>query len=189
MNASTSTLPNSWAAKMANEENFTAQVSLPSDTEVRVVRSFHAPRALVWQAHTDPKLIPRWMGYPGWSMPVCEMDVRTNGKYRWFWRQDGNGQGFGFFGPFTEVDEPAKLSYDQHYDPGDFELAEGSAMPTDNPTRIRSDYSEKNGVTTLVTVMAFGTREARDAAMATGMTDGMEVSYQRLDGVLAEHGG
>ena len=189
MSASTSSSPNSWTAEMHNEENFTAQVTLPSDTEVRVTRSFRAPRRLVWQAHTDPKLIPRWMGYPGWTMPVCDMDVRTGGKYRWFWRQDGNGQGFGFFGPFTEVDEPAKLSYDQHYDPGDFELPEGGAMPTDNPTRIRSAYVEKNGVTTLVTVMDFGTKAARGAAVSTGMTDGMEVSYQRLDTMFAEQGG
>ena len=57
-----------------------AQVSTPSDTEVRVTRDFNAPRKLVWQAHADPKLFQRWIGgYPGWSMPVCEMDVRTGG--------------------------------------------------------------------------------------------------------------
>src|SRR5262245_56127964 len=171
------------------KEKFTAQVTLPSDTEVRVTRSFHAPRTLVWQAHTVPKLMRRWLGYPGWTMPVCEMDVRLGGKYRWRWRQDENGQEFGFFGPFTEVSEPAKLSYDQHYDPGNFELPDGGAMPTDNPTRIRSDYSEKNGVTTLVTVMDFGTKEAREAAISTGMTDGMEVSYQNLDKLIIEQQG
>jgi uncharacterized protein YndB with AHSA1/START domain len=166
---------------MTTKEKFTARVTLPSDTEVRVTRSFHAPRTLVWQAHTVPRLAKRWLGYPGWSMPVCEMDVRLGGKYRWRWRSDENGQEFGFFGTFNEVSEPAKLSYDQYYDPGDFD----SAMPTDNPTRIRSTYTEKNGITTLVTVMDFGSKEARDAAVSTGMTDGMEVSYQRLDGLFA----
>ncbi len=166
---------------MTTREKFTAEVTLPSDTEVRVTRSFHAPRTLVWQAHTVPRLAKRWLGYPGWSMPVCEMDVRLGGKYRWRWRSDENGQEFGFFGTFNEVSEPAKLSYDQYYDPGDFD----SAMPTDNPTRIRSTYTEKNGITTLVTVMDFGSKEARDAAVSTGMTDGMEVSYQRLDGLFA----
>jgi len=171
---------------VATKEKFTAQVMLPSDTEVRVSRSFHAPRALVWQAHTVPELMRRWLGYPGWTMPVCDMDVRLGGKFRWRWRQDEDGQTFGFFGPFTEVDEPAKLSYDQYYDPGNFELPDGGAMPTDNPTRIRSAYTEKNGITTLVTVMDYGSKEARDAAMSTGMTDGMEVSYQRLDALVAE---
>lgn len=170
---------------MTSGNKFTAEVSLPSDTEVRVTRSFHAPRALVWQAHTDPKLIPRWMGYPGWSMPVCDMDVRTGGKYRWFWRQDGNGTGFGFVGTFNEVSEPAMLSYDQYYEPDGFD----SAMPLDNPTKIHSTYTETNGVTTLITVMDFGTKDARDAAVSTGMTDGMEASYGRLDAAIAEQQG
>jgi uncharacterized protein YndB with AHSA1/START domain len=169
---------------MTTREHLAAQVTLPSDTEVRVTRRFHAPRTLVWQAHTVPGLMQRWLGYPGWSMPVCEMDVRPGGKYRWRWRSDENGQEFGFFGTFDEVSEPARLSYDQCYDPGDFALPDG-AMPTDNPTRIRSTYTEENGVTTLVTVMDFGSKEARDAAVSTGMTDGMEVSYQRLDGLIA----
>ena len=73
--------------------NDKAQVSLPSDTEVRVTRDFRAPRTLVWRAHTEPELFQRWIGgYPGWSMPVCEMDVRLGGKYRWRWRSDENGQ-------------------------------------------------------------------------------------------------
>jgi uncharacterized protein YndB with AHSA1/START domain len=170
---------------MTTQERFTAQVALPSDVEVRVTRSFHAPRTLVWQAHTVPKLAQRWLGYPGWSMPVCEMDVRLGGKYRWRWRSDENGKEFGFFGTFNEVDEPAELSYDQYYDPGDF----GGAMPSDSPTRIRTSFTEKNGVTTLVCLMDFGSKEARDAAVSTGMTDGMEVSYQRLDALVVSERG
>ena len=170
---------------MTTKEKFTAQVTLPSDTEVRVTRSFHAPRTLVWEAHTVPELARRWLvGYPGWSMPVCEMDVRPGGKFRWRWRSDENGQEFGFFGTFSEVSEPAKLSYDQYYDPGDFALPDG-AMSTDDPTRIRSTYTEENGVTTLVTVMEYGSKEARDEAVSTGMTDGMQSNYQRLDTLFA----
>lgn len=171
---------------MMAKEKFKAEVSLPSDTEVCVSRSFHAPRKLVWQAHTDPKLLTVWMhGLPGWSLPVCEMDVRPGGKYRWRWRSDEGGMEMGFFGTFIEVEEPAKLSYDQYFDPGNFD----SAMPLGKPTVIRSFYTEKNGVTTLVTVMDFGTKEGRDAAVSTGMTDGMEMSYERLDLLFAEQGG
>lgn len=166
---------------MTTQQKFTAEVTLPSDTEVRVARSFHAPRTLVWQAHTVPELARRWLGYPGWSMPVCEMDVRVGGSYRWRWRSDENGQEFGFFGTYTEVSEPATLSYDEYYDPGTGDFA----MPVDKPARIRSTYTEKDGITTLVTVMDFGSKEARDAALSTGMTDGMEFSYQRLDALLA----
>jgi Activator of Hsp90 ATPase homolog 1-like protein len=73
------------------------EVSLPSDREVRVVRSFSAPRKLVWDAHTKPELMQRWMlGPPGWSMPVCEIDLRVGGAYRWRWRSDEDGKEFGF---------------------------------------------------------------------------------------------
>ena len=90
--------------------NNKARVSLPSDTEVRVTRDFKAPRSLVWQAHTEPSLLQRWIGgYPGWSMPVCEMDVRPGGKYRWRWRMDESGHEFGFFGEFREVEAPARM--------------------------------------------------------------------------------
>lgn len=171
---------------MATTEKFTAQVMLPSDTEVRVTRSFRAPRTLVWQAHTVPSLARRWLlGYPGWTMPVCEMDVRVGGTYRWRWRQDSDGAEIGFFGTFSEVNEPAKLTYDQFYDPDGFT----SAMQTDNRCVINGAFTETNGITTLVTTMDFGSKEARDAAVSTGMTDGMEVNYQNLDKTLAEQQG
>jgi uncharacterized protein YndB with AHSA1/START domain len=171
---------------MMTKEKFKAEVSLPSDTEVRVSRSFHAPRKLVWDAHTVPKLVTRWMlGPPGWSMPVCEMDVRPGGKYRWRWRSDETGKEFGFFGDFREVEAPAKMVHAEHYDPGDV----GGTMPTNNPAIIRTTFTEKNGVTALVTVMDFGSKTARDAAVSTGMTDGMEMGYERLDAMFAERAG
>ncbi len=174
---------------MTKTEKLEAEVSLPSDTEVRVTRSFHAPRTLVWQAHTDPELLRRWMyGYPGWSLPVCEMDVRPGGKYRWRWRSDEGGQEFGFFGEFKEVDAPARMTQEEYFDPGDVGDLAG-AMPVDNPTTNRSTFTESNGVTTLVLLMDYGSREARDAALSTGMTDGMETSYERLDTMLAEQRG
>jgi uncharacterized protein YndB with AHSA1/START domain len=156
-----------------------AEVTLPSDREVRVVRSFNAPRQLVWDAHTKPELPPKWMGFPtGWTMPVCEMDVRVGGAYRWRWKSD-DGKEFGFFGTFREVEAPALLVYSESYDPGDI----GGAMPSDEPAIIRLELSEAGGVTTLTCTMSFASKEARDAAVSTGMTDGMEVSYSRLDDI------
>ena len=61
-----------------------AEASLPSDTEVLVKRSFDAPAKLVWRAYMEPDLMRRWCsGPPGWSMPVCEMEMRVGGMYRW----------------------------------------------------------------------------------------------------------
>lgn len=160
-----------------------AQVTLPSDREVRVTRQFNAPRHLVWDAHTQPELVRKWQtGYDGWDMPVCEMDVRVGGKYRWQWKSRENGKQFGFFGTFTEVNAPAKLVHDEYYDPGDVEF--GDSMPTDDPCVVSLGLSEQNGVTTLVCNMTFGSKEARDGAVSTGMTDGMEFSYAKLDNLL-----
>ena len=89
-----------------------AVVTLPSDREVRVTRTFNAPRQLVWDAHTKPELMRKWLGYDGWDMPVCDMDLRVGGKYRWQWKNRENGKQFGFFGPFVEVDAPSKLAHD-----------------------------------------------------------------------------
>ena len=160
-------------------QNAKAQVTLPNDRQVKVVRSFKAPRALVYRAHTEPELVRKWMlGPPGWSMPVCEMDVRVGGKYTWRWKSDEDGKEFGFFGTFREVDAPKHLAHTETFDPGDV----GGEMGT---SQVTSDYAESNGITTLTIVIEFASREARDAAVATGMTDGMEMGYARLDEMFA----
>jgi uncharacterized protein YndB with AHSA1/START domain len=160
-----------------------AQVTLPSDREVRVTRQFNAPRQLVYDAHTKPELVTKWMlGPPGWSMPVCEMDVREGGNYRWRWKSQEDGKEFGFFGTFNEVKAPAKLTHDEYYDPGDI----GGAMPTNDPALVTLELNEAGGVTTLVCTIKFSSKEARDGAVSTGMTDGMEMGYARLDDMFAK---
>jgi uncharacterized protein YndB with AHSA1/START domain len=162
-----------------------AQVTLPSDREVAVTRTFDAPRALVFEAYTQPELVKRWMlGPPGWSMPVCDMDVRPGGKFRWRWRSDEDGKEFGFHGEFREVVAPAKIVHTETYDPGDL----GGTMG-DEAAVITTRFSERDGITTMTAVMDFGSKKSRDEAMATGMTEGMEQSYQLLDAVLAERNG
>ncbi|HEY0873598.1 MAG TPA: SRPBCC family protein [Vicinamibacterales bacterium] len=160
-----------------------AQVTLPSDREVQVTRSFKAPRALVFRAYTEPALVRRWMlGPPGWSMPVCDMDVRVGGSYRWRWRNDADGAEFGFFGTFREVQPPSKIVHSERYDPGTLP----EAYPTEGEAIITTTFTEEDGITTMTSLMDFGSKEIRDAAMKTGMTEGMEQSYQLLDRLLQE---
>jgi len=160
-----------------------AQVALPSDTEVVVTRSFNANRALVWEAYTKPELVQRWLlGPPGWSMPVCEMDVRVGGKFRWVWRSVEDGSQFGFHGVFREVEAPAKIVHTEAYDPGDI----GGNMGEAGEALVTLTLAERGGITTMTTRVDYGSKEARDAAVSTGMTDGMELSYQNLDALLAE---
>jgi uncharacterized protein YndB with AHSA1/START domain len=159
-----------------------AQVTLPSDREVQVTRSFKAPRTLVYRAYTEPQLMRRWLlGPPGWTMPVCEMDVRVGGGYRWRWRNNEDGSEFGFAGTFREVKPPSRLVHTESYEPGTV----GGAYP-DKDALITISFTEEAGITTVTSHMDFGSQEARDAAMSTGMTDGMEQSYQLLDRVLSE---
>jgi uncharacterized protein YndB with AHSA1/START domain len=160
----------------------TAQVTLPSDREVKVTRSFKAARALVFKAYTDPAIMQRWLlGAPGWSMPVCEMDVRVGGRYRWRWRNDADASEFGFAGTFREVEPPSRLVHTQAYDPGTVDYAYPQSE-----SLVTVTLAEDGGVTTVTTLIGFGSKEARDEAVATGMTDGMEQNYQQLDALLEE---
>ena len=159
-----------------------AQVILPSDREVKVTRSFRAPRALVYRAYTEPQLVRRWLlGPPGWSMPVCQMDVRVGGQFQWRWRSEDNGREFGFTGTFREVQPSSKIVHTEAYDPGTV----GGGYPG-NDAIVTVTFTENDGVTTVTTLIDFGSKEARDAAVATGMTGGMEQSYQLLDRLLDE---
>ena len=160
-----------------------AQVTLPSDREVEVARSFKAARPLVYRAYTEPAMVQRWLlGPPGWSMPVCEMDVRVGGRYRWRWRSDKDASEFGFTGTFREVQAPAKLVHTQTYDPGTV----GNEHPQ-NEALVSVTFTQDRGVTTVTTLIDFGSKEARDAAVGTDMTGGMEQSYQLLEALLSDN--
>jgi uncharacterized protein YndB with AHSA1/START domain len=131
-------------------------VSTPSDREIRVARVFDAPAKLVWDCHTRPELIRRWMlGPPGWSMPVCEVDLTVGGAYRYRWRSDADGTEFGSSG------------------------FDGEAVNT-------LVFEESGGRTTATLTMLFASKEARDGALQSGMSDGMAMGYDRMDAILAE---
>jgi len=159
-----------------------AQVSLPSEREVVVKRSFKAPRALVYHAYTEPALLRRWLlGPPGWSMTVCEMATRVGDAYRWRWRNQQDGTEFGFSGVFRELEPEVRIVHTQRYDAGTTNVGESGGE-----CLVTLTFEEKAGLTTVTTAMKFDSKETRDAAVATGMTDGMEMSYQGLDAILAE---
>ena len=159
-----------------------AEASLPSDTEVLVKRSFDAPAKLVWRAYMEPELMRRWCGStPGWSMPVCKMDMRVGGQYRWRWRNDEDGMEFGFTGEVLEIVQHAKIVHTQIFDPGNMGIAMGG-----EPSIITVTVEEIDGITNVATTIKYASKADRDEALSTGMTDGMEMNYTRLDEVLAE---
>jgi len=155
----------------------TAEVTLPTDTQVAVVRDFAAPRSLVYLAFTKPELVSRWLlGPPGWSMPVCEIDLKVGGKYRYRWRNKESGDEFGFSGIFSGIEPERSLHTIERFEDG----------PTPAESKITTSFSDNGGGTRVTYLMDFGTKEARAAAVATGMTDGMEMSFRLLDKVLLE---
>ena len=159
-----------------------AEVGTPSEREVLVKRSFDASVNLVWQAYTDPALMRRWLtAIPGWSMPVCEMTTQVGGKYRWRWRDNANGKEFGFTREMLEVAVHSKIAHTQIYDTGDCDFGSMGG----EPSIITVTFNETNGITHVVTSIKYASKADRDAAMSTGMTDGMEMNYKQLDAVLA----
>jgi uncharacterized protein YndB with AHSA1/START domain len=159
-----------------------AEVSTPSDQEVLITRSFDAPAKMVWRAYTEPELMRRWLtAMPGWSMPVCEMTTDVGGRYRWRWRDNENNIEFGFTGEMLEVAPHSKIVHTQIYDPGDM----GGSMGDDGSV-ITVTFNEAGGITNVTTLIKFASKADRDAAISTGMTDGMEMSYKQLDKVLTE---
>jgi uncharacterized protein YndB with AHSA1/START domain len=151
-------------------------ITTPTDTEILITRSFNAPREAVWDCHTKPELVRRWMlGPAGWSMPVCEIDLRIGGKYRYEWAH-AEGRSMGMGGVFQDVQAPARLVSTEMFDD---DWTGGETLNT-------IAFSENNGKTTSMMLVRYASKDARDGALKTGMTDGMEAGYQRVDALLEE---
>jgi len=151
------------------------EVTTPSDREITVVRAFDAPRELIWDCHTKPELLRRWMlGPPGWSMPVCEIDLRVGGAYRYRWRNDADWTEFGSSGVHREI-VPFELLVTSER----MEGFDGEAVNT-------LTFTEDRGRTVVSTNMMFASKDARDGALQSGMSDGMAMGYDRLEDLLAE---
>lgn len=152
------------------------QVSTPSDREIAMVRRFAAPRRLVWEALTKPEILKLWLfGPDGWSLEVCELDLRAGGKYRYVWKHAARGQTMGMGGVFREVAAPERMVATEIFDEAWYP---GEAIVTQVLT-------EKDGATTLTMTLLYESREGRDMALRSGMETGMELGYARVDKMLA----
>ncbi len=148
------------------------EIDTPSDLEARITRLVAAPRHLVWLAHTVPGHIQRWMlGPPGWTMPVCEMDLRPGGTWHWVWRKSA-GEEMSMEGRYLEVVAGERIVSTEKW---------GPEWPETVNTIELTDHGQWTLITTTI---RYPSKEARDAAMATGMTEGADQSYARLDELL-----
>ena len=157
----------------ADTAHRTTTFTRPSDRELVATRRFDAPRKLVFDCHTSAEHLPRWMlGPDGWTMPVCEVDLRPGGAWRHVWRKD-DGTEMGMHGQYREVERPERLVQTEVW---------GDDWPEALDTLV---FTEEDGTTTLTCTVLYPSQEAREKAIATGMQDGWARSYDRLDDYLA----
>ncbi len=153
----------------------TLNVTTPSDREIGMTRVFDAPRRLVWDAHTKPELLKRWLGvHNGWILAVCDIDLRVGGRYRYVWRNP-KGPEMGMGGVYREIAAPERLvameKFDESWYPG--EAQETTVL------------LERAGKTTVQVTMRYQSKEARDGVLRSPMKEGMESGYDKLAELLA----
>ena len=158
---------------MTQKNSAATTVTLPSDREIVIARAFDAPRELVFAAYTSPEHLPHWMlGPQGWAMPVCEIDLRPGGVWRFVWRHTDGGE-MEMRGVYHEIVSPERLVCTESW---------GGEWPE---TLNTLTLSSESGKTAIRQHILYPSKEARDAALKTGMQDGVSASYDRLGDYLA----
>jgi len=148
------------------------QISTPTDREVVVTRTFDAPRALLFDAYTQPELLKRWYDAPGRSLVVCEIDLRVGGAYRFLWRGEGR-KDVGMRGVHRAVVRPERLVRTQTWEDWDA----GEIIET-------VLFTERAGRTTLTSTGLYPSRDVRDAVLKAGLENGARATYGRLADAL-----
>src|SRR5687767_4759517 len=144
----------------------------PSDRELVITRTFDAPRSLVFDAWTNPVHVPRWMlGPDGWTMPVCEIDLRPGGAWHFVWR-GADGKDMAMRGVYQEIKRPERLVTTESW---------GGEWPE---TLNTLTLAEQDGKTTITEAVRYESKAIRDKALQTGMKEGIEQSFDRLAGLL-----
>jgi uncharacterized protein YndB with AHSA1/START domain len=149
------------------------QVSAGNDRDLRLRRSFRAPRALVVDAFTVPDLLVRWYGARGWNLVGCEVDLRVGGAYR-FESEGPGGDRMAQAGVFRELDPPARLVMT--------ELFDDQSYPGE--TLITHEFAEQAGVTTVTSTVRYATAEGRATVLRYPMARGVTEATDRLAALL-----
>jgi uncharacterized protein YndB with AHSA1/START domain len=161
-----------------NHDARKAVVGFPSDTELVITRSFQAPRSLVFDALVKPEHVRRWYGMSADGMLVCDIDFRVGGRWHYVLAGEPGGDNHSFSGEYLEIDPPRRLVSSEGYDniPG--------AVYT-----VTVTLEENDGVTTLTSQLQYPSQEHRDGHVGSGMEYGMNISYNRLEDLLAQQCG
>ena len=146
--------------------------STPTDRELVITRTFDAPRSLVWTVFTDAKHVPNWhIGPAGFTMPICEIDLRPGGVFRYVWRTP-QGREFTATGVYREIDPPKRLVY--------------ATSNNGHEQTSTTTFTEEDGRTTVTVELLFPNKTVRDQGIPYAKV-GTEANYARLDEYLAAH--
>ncbi len=151
----------------------TLQITTPTEREVVLTRDFDAPRTLVFDAFTKPELLKRWLGAPGRSLEVCEIDLQVGGAYHFVWRGSGK-KDVGMRGVYREVAPPGRIVRTEAWE--DWDAGE---------TLVTAALVEHGGRTTLTTTVLFPSRGVRDAVLKSGLERGASENFDKLAELLA----
>lgn len=153
------------------------ELQLIGDTQARTSRIIRGTVDQVWRAHTDAELLQRWqLGPDGWTMPVCQVATAAGERYRYEWEPAGGGQGFGFVGEMVEAEPPHRaVTTEAMTTPEDPDAANSPV------TRNEMTLTPVEGGTLLCLLITYPDAATREMILATGMVDGMEQSYARLE--------
>ena len=149
----------------------TLQVSLPTEREIVMTRVFEAPRRLVFDAMTKPELLKRWFGPRGWSLTVCEVDLKVGGAWR-FVLGGPNGREMSMHGVYREITRPEASVHTEIIDP----------FPVESI--VTTVLEEENGKTTLIGTVLYPSQEIRDMVAKSGMEHGAAECYDKLAELL-----
>lgn len=156
------------------ESTGTLTLTTPTDHEIVLTRVFDAPRSRVFEALTRPDLLERWHGPRGWSLVVCEMDLKPRGAYRFVRRSSANGAAVALGGVYREVVPPERLVQTERFDRPWYP---GEAV-------ITTVLAERDGRTTLTATQRYQSRAARDLVLGSPMEDRVAQSYDKLAELL-----
>lgn len=151
-----------------------AELTIVSDTELRVRRAFNAPVQAVWAAWTTPELVKRWYGLRSLRMTECTIDLKIGGAWRWVLAA-ADGQLIAFSGIFQAINAPHSLTRTELFE----------AMPGSDYV-VTLDFEAIDGQTVLTSRMVYQSQEHRDGHLQSGMEGGMNETYERLDAVLSD---
>ena len=147
------------------------ELKLIGDTQAVVTRQFAASPEAVFRAHIEPELLQQWCTGPdGWTMPVCISDAVPGGEIRFEWQND-SGESFFLTGNFIELSPFSRIVH-----------VERMHLPDPTPdNRVETTFEANESGTLLTMTMSLPDKETRDAMLATGMADGMEYGYKKLE--------